>query len=1017
MGLEAGMEQAAQLRHVAPLAGLGDSAQNETHGEADPSPTLLPVALSPPHYPHPPKLPQPSADANPAANNRTFVATDATIDLRLVLQCAGVAGGVGGGGGAAAGLERNGLEGSGGREFVLHVHLVRATHLFTRTRTRVCGTREKTLQTDQQRDTSHERGARAKFEDDEDPLLSKTAICLLRLKVTGAQHAAAPEVAAACNTLINAATYNTPNPSFDFKCGFKTCAPRQACLDISIWHAEKLVDADGRLIWDDRSNHASHEQQREQQHAAVQACPHASAGSLAFLRASDIQDFMSRGVTSPAYIGSVQVHLRQLLSHQAQIVESRSFVLVPTLLSKEISAMRVLQACCRQALARARMLQVSRAAGQARPGEAHSRARFQKMAGRHLRVSVIGARDVPLSASSQFTQPCDTIKLSSALGSEAGGILSQPPMFFQLQAVDGNADPACGAEWIGQPGSNLRSGFLSHVMPSSAHLPDARLHQLGKELMEEGWGEGASGWGLMGWGRKAVWNQEATLIFDLPCDCSFLRVSLYEVVASADAAPGHERAHKNVLIGECFVEIPAPDDEGHAGAGSAGGDGCGGGGVVSAGWLPLKQRGSDEMVRGRGLGGTTLTQLHAEIAYLPCSLLPSPRPTAPQPAEGDLETRGKESEASAVVEKRVPEGTNLSADDALKLLQQLQESMAPTFGSTVQGGAEREAVTEAGAGPSLMASRRWSDAGLKNGEVRVGAAGSEAAGWWRTDEGLRSAQQRGTSGIAGELGTGDRRVKRGEESRELLAETSDWSFLGHDAEDGEEEEREGEQVRGDTEGSGCHAEGKREGGDGPEADKSMKDSDTAAPDPAFMRWMKKTDAREAEEAAELREMLASGGRVGGSRSVSRPGSVVFPGDEEWWERERQMEEEEEAIMREIERVKEQVEAKEEEKRQLEREVEEDEYRIAKVSGERALRVQAWVREPCTCKNGGVAAERTQMQIVQARIVIPSCFLPFPTSPVPRLYVSPRCGSGKTKPSPGAACASTRWLCTRKLRPN
>jgi hypothetical protein len=345
-----------------------------------------------------------------AANNRTFVATDAQVHLRLKLECiepaaaadappasAHAVGGVRPARqgqnarvwrhqdslkpeqehsvqqqqqGICAVLDRDqGPEGAAPAAAegvcMLHVHLVRATNLFAKNQPRpaVAHTRRPSCAEVAGGGGGGGGVGRAAGEESYDVWPTRTAVCLVRLKVLGAKPGEA--AAAACNTAVNAQTFDTPDPSFDFICGFQTRCPRKACLDISLWHAEKLLALDAHLIFGKQEQVARRSDPcaagvgagaqacRGRESGSAQdgvwpACAGASHDSLAFLRATDIQNFLSKGATSAAYMGSVQVHLRQLLPHVAREVEISCQVLVPTLLSQLISAARVVQAACRQ---------------------------------------------------------------------------------------------------------------------------------------------------------------------------------------------------------------------------------------------------------------------------------------------------------------------------------------------------------------------------------------------------------------------------------------------------------------------------------------------------------------------------------------------------------------------------------------------------------------------------------------------------------------------------------------------
>lgn len=75
--------------------------------------------------------------------------------------------------------------------------------------------------------------------------------------------------------------------------------------------AERLLAHDGHLIFAPEQREAA-ATSKVNTAGISPACPRASLHSLAFLRATAIQNFISNGDTSAAYIGSVQVGRRWL---------------------------------------------------------------------------------------------------------------------------------------------------------------------------------------------------------------------------------------------------------------------------------------------------------------------------------------------------------------------------------------------------------------------------------------------------------------------------------------------------------------------------------------------------------------------------------------------------------------------------------------------------------------------------------------------------------------------------------
>ena len=303
-----------------------------------------------------------------APNNRTFVATDAQVDLRLILEPAAAAAPPPSSAHAVAGdsppagqrqnarvwrrkdglepehentvqqqqqstcavLDRDeldqGPEGAAPAAavgvYMLHVHLVRATNLFAKNQPRPAVAHQRRRSEVAGGGGEGQGGAAGDQSYDVWP--TRTAVCLVRLKVLGAEPGEA--AAAACNTAVNAQTFDTPDPSFDFICGFQIRCPRKACLDISLWHAEKLLALDAHLIFGKHQQVGSRSDPgaagvdsgaqagRGRDGGSTQdgvwpACAGASHDSLAFLRATDIQNFLSKGATSAAYMGSVQVSI------------------------------------------------------------------------------------------------------------------------------------------------------------------------------------------------------------------------------------------------------------------------------------------------------------------------------------------------------------------------------------------------------------------------------------------------------------------------------------------------------------------------------------------------------------------------------------------------------------------------------------------------------------------------------------------------------------------------------------
>ena len=214
-------------------------------------------------------------------------------------------------------------------------------------------------------------------------------------------------------------------------------------------------------------------------------------------------------------------------------------LLRPTPRSREISAIRLVQAACR----RARAFAHCRIAFQ----DAFERQASHMLQGQRLRVVVWGARNLPLSPASSLLQAVPVSKLPGARGSS--GFLHQPLTYFRLQAVDRHGKAACGARWHCRPESeNATGGIISARVPSPAQLPHERLHILGRAISAEGregrGGEGdeeggagtpgaARQWGLLGWGRNALWKQEEILSFSAPSDCRSLRLSVHEDLGSS----------------------------------------------------------------------------------------------------------------------------------------------------------------------------------------------------------------------------------------------------------------------------------------------------------------------------------------------------------------------------------------------------------------------------------------------------------------------------------------------------